>query len=727
MATPGGLVDKQELIDAQLDTAHLGRVVNSKDASGAPISTSTNRTGGVNKTLDALETEYLEAIRAAGGVSLGTWAAGITTFTKYNEYAVFNGIPYKPRTSATLPYVAQGADPTLAPDEANVQPYQEITEAQVVALVEATIPVELPKYTDIVYKSLAGSSAVENMITGVPIDASIGDICKAYGSEFQRKSKSTPSDQGDFSAIKTVTPEAWGAIGDGIADDTAALQASLDSGYAVELSKGAEYLHSGLTVECTVIANGSQLTYAGTGDGLSVGGKGYIYGAVIRPLLTGTSHQIKTIAQSDMKIIDCDVRYGQYNVYADSVVFGLSVSGCLIGDASADNIYGNQVKRSIIRDNYILASTGWGVNFDAATAASPDQMHGTVFEGNQIFGNESGGIRYVGKDNVDLAQHCVLVNNHIDHNYKDADITKPSYGVYIQNTNRALLNGNLIRAHTVMGLYMEDCIVPVVTSNQFWKSTVNPALSSIAITSINSNRGQFVGNGRDSGDMLVGLDDWTVVDRVEVIADELKARNNVYIDVFRMQFQNSGPNEGNLFVGHNKDIASRRCEWSNNNRTDFTFKVVGTVEATVGFTPFTGKHLFWSESTIDEGLSVDLIDVFEGVEQGLPQGVISVTETENSKICAGIVEHCEPMSSLDYINRDDGFLVMVAAVGDNNTDRLNGFRVNESNGPISAGDILVTSPVAGELMLATEGLSESVVRFKAMSTPKNGRCYGYFK
>ncbi|AUR82309.1 hypothetical protein NVP1022O_97, partial [Vibrio phage 1.022.O._10N.286.45.A10] len=62
MATPGGLVDKQELIDAQLDTAHLGRVVNSKDASGAPISTSTNRTGGVNKTLDALEAGYQEAI-----------------------------------------------------------------------------------------------------------------------------------------------------------------------------------------------------------------------------------------------------------------------------------------------------------------------------------------------------------------------------------------------------------------------------------------------------------------------------------------------------------------------------------------------------------------------------------------------------------------------------------------------------------------------------------------
>ncbi len=151
MPTPSGLVTKQELIDAQLDTAHLGRVVNSKDASGAPINTSTNRTGGVNKTLDALEADYLEAIQGAGGESIGTWTAGITTFTKYNEYAVYNGIPYKPRTSATLPYVAQGADPTIGPDDANVQPYQEITEAQVVALVKGT----LPELTDVIYSSIA--------------------------------------------------------------------------------------------------------------------------------------------------------------------------------------------------------------------------------------------------------------------------------------------------------------------------------------------------------------------------------------------------------------------------------------------------------------------------------------------------------------------------------------------------------------------------------------------
>lgn len=201
MSTPGGLVDKQELIDAQLDTAHLGRVVNSKDASGNPIDTSTNRTGGVNKTLDALETEYLEAIQGAGGIPIGTWTAGVTTFNAYNEYAVYNGIPYKPRASTSLPYVAQGADPTVAPDDANVQPYQEITEAQVVAVVEATIP----DYTDIVYKASGGNSAVENMIAGIPSRGGVGDFVSTGGTTWVITSDTTSIAIYDGLYVRAVT------------------------------------------------------------------------------------------------------------------------------------------------------------------------------------------------------------------------------------------------------------------------------------------------------------------------------------------------------------------------------------------------------------------------------------------------------------------------------------------------------------------------------------------
>lgn len=104
MPTPSGLVTKQELIDAQLDTAHLGRVVNSKDAAGNPISQSTNRTGGVNATLNAL-------LGAIGLYSVGFWTDD-PTLTEVNQYVRDNstGLDYQP---VTLPYTVNS---TLNPD-----------------------------------------------------------------------------------------------------------------------------------------------------------------------------------------------------------------------------------------------------------------------------------------------------------------------------------------------------------------------------------------------------------------------------------------------------------------------------------------------------------------------------------------------------------------------------------------------------------------------------------
>lgn len=75
MPTPSGLPTKTDFQNAQLDVAHLGRVVNSKDAQGNPITISTNRTGGVNKTLDALETEY-EGSRQASEAQFDSFLTG---------------------------------------------------------------------------------------------------------------------------------------------------------------------------------------------------------------------------------------------------------------------------------------------------------------------------------------------------------------------------------------------------------------------------------------------------------------------------------------------------------------------------------------------------------------------------------------------------------------------------------------------------------------------------
>ncbi len=197
----------------------------------------------------------------------------------------------------------------------------------------------------------------------------------------------------------------------------------------------------------------------------------------------------------------------------------------------------------------------------------------------------------------------------------------------------------------------------------------------------------------------------------------------------------------------------------------------GNLTITGSYSPFTGTHLFFCPDKIEEGLAVELVDSsqidyieyidqepdyverIEHIEAVKPprlkgesdeeyndrctpahdrvhvdviekdpvekvtslNGTVSLCNTPQSKICAGIIEHQVPM--------EGGYLTYVAAVGDNKTENLKGFR---TTGGFEAGDILCTD-VNGLLAKAPEGLPRSVVVFKAMSDPdKDGRCYGYF-
>lgn len=116
--------------------------------------------GNTHKTLFGLQADYQAAIQAAGGVPLGVWSAGVTTFNAYNEYAVYNGIPYKPRATTTLPYVAQDVDPTIAPDATYVQPYAD----SLIAVARANnVPLESVNYLTTV--SVTGVNYFYDLIT----------------------------------------------------------------------------------------------------------------------------------------------------------------------------------------------------------------------------------------------------------------------------------------------------------------------------------------------------------------------------------------------------------------------------------------------------------------------------------------------------------------------------------------------------------------------------------
>jgi len=152
----------------------------------------------------------------------------------------------------------------------------------------------------------------------------------------------------------------------------------------------------------------------------------------------------------------------------------------------------------------------------------------------------------------------------------------------------------------------------------------------------------------------------------------------------------------------------------------------GNVFAT-SFTPFTGCHFFYSDNVIDAACPVDLTS-YDQTSGTVPRGDGMVVKMNGSvspsqlrsKVCAGVVQSCDALEG-------GGYLIIVAAVGDNVSGELKGFKVNSENGAVEAGDILCTSSTQGELMKLSDGEPESIVRFKAMSDPDNGIVYGYFK
>lgn len=154
------------------------------------------------------------------------------------------------------------------------------------------------------------------------------------------------------------------------------------------------------------------------------------------------------------------------------------------------------------------------------------------------------------------------------------------------------------------------------------------------------------------------------------------------------------------------------------------------------FTPFTGCHFFYSDKALVTGYPVDLVEATQ-ILRVVPSSVVDENNSEvddsyfvttngtvaysgyKSKICAGVVQKVQQL--------DFGYLIVVAAVGDNKAGELSGFKVNDENGNVIAGDILCTSSINGELMRLSSGEPESIVRFKAMSAPNESNVvYGYF-
>ncbi|HHF3186963.1 TPA: phage tail protein [Vibrio alginolyticus] len=131
---------------------------------------------------------------------------------------------------------------------------------------------------------------------------------------------------------------------------------------------------------------------------------------------------------------------------------------------------------------------------------------------------------------------------------------------------------------------------------------------------------------------------------------------------------------------------------------------------------FTGVHRYYSETYIASGLAVDLVNADKRSADGiLLQGEIAISHKADSKVCVGVVDSLEDLST-------GGFCVLVAAVGDNATNNIDGFFVD---GDFEPGDRLSTSGTPGHLK-RYEGTDNRVMTFKGLYRRESGLVYGYF-
>ncbi len=138
--------------DARDNFKIIDEVVNLQSPQSSPT-----RTGRILKTLFGLESEFITAIRNAGGIPIngGVWASG-QTFNSYNEFMIFNGVAYRPLSTTDLPYGPTGS----APDLSFVGPYESFNAG------------DLGDYTTIQYENDSSLAA------GDPIFAMAGEYVR---------------------------------------------------------------------------------------------------------------------------------------------------------------------------------------------------------------------------------------------------------------------------------------------------------------------------------------------------------------------------------------------------------------------------------------------------------------------------------------------------------------------------------------------------------------------
>ena len=165
--------------------------------------------------------------------------------------------------------------------------------------------------------------------------------------------------------IGYVTPQMFGAIGDGVADDTRSIQNALNSGKPVYIPSGT-YLVSGITIpnKCMVFGNGRGTIIQGDGTNHTIiipssssyceltsltvyGRKGStLYNAV--EISDKNSEDTAVVFDASHVINDVKTMYGNYGIRIASSIRGCRLTNITISSATNDGLHIDGTDNSVI-------------------------------------------------------------------------------------------------------------------------------------------------------------------------------------------------------------------------------------------------------------------------------------------------------------------------------------------------------------------------------------------
>ena len=317
---------------------------------------------------------------------------------------------------------------------------------------------------------------------------------------------------------ETVSVKDFGAVGDGAANDTAAIQAALNASTSVYIPNGSYRINSGLTLPAgtTLFGNGyaSQLLIGTAGiDAITLSGNNTTVKAI---RITGTSPAgdsseiaIYGDTKTHFAVFECWIEGVNYGIKPDTCTNGrienntfsnttgtTQGTAVLLGaDAAFISIVGNSFKNTKFHAVYLSTGTKYcsvvgnvidspkqaGINFNTTNLQNTTQFN--TVTGNTIYNGARSGIYMVGN-----TQNNVISNNTIN--------TCGEYGIRLEGNSTYALdkqpNFNTISYNTVGDTTLDAIQCNSGSDNKIIGNTcTNVTTTGISVTTSGAGVGSF--------------------------------------------------------------------------------------------------------------------------------------------------------------------------------------------------------------------------------------------